>query len=211
MDKYTEPDYENSALLTIDTQNDFSLKGAICEIKGTYDYIIPNMVKVLKRFREKSKSIIHIVRLYKEDGSNVDICRKKKVEDGLNVVAPNSEGAELVKELKPNEVKLDAKSLLSGEIQELASNEFVIYKPRWGAFYKTPLEDFLQKKGITTLVFTGCNFPNCPRTSIYEASERGFRLIVIEDAISGIYKKGTEELKNISCKLIRTEDFLKKF
>ncbi len=208
MAKYTEPDYENSALLTIDTQNDFSLKDAICEIKGTYDDVIPNMVKILKRFREKSKPIIHIIRLYKEDGSNVDICRKKKVEDGLKVVAPNSEGAELVKELKPNEVKLDAKRLLSGEIQELASNEFVIYKPRWGAFYKTPLEDFLQKKGITTLVFTGCNFPNCPRTSIYEASERGFRLIVIEDAISGIYGKGIEELINISCELITTEEFI---
>jgi len=59
MDKYTEPDYENSALLTIDTQNDFSLKGAICEIKGTYEDVIPNMIKILKRFREKSKSVIH--------------------------------------------------------------------------------------------------------------------------------------------------------
>lgn len=211
MDKYTEPDYENCALLTIDTQNDFSLKGAICEIKGTYEDVIPNMVKILKRFRKKSKPIIHIIRLYKEDGSNVDICRKKKVEDGLKVVAPNSEGAELVKELKPSEVKFDTKRLLSGEIQELASNEFVIYKPRWGAFYNTPLECFLKEKGITTLVVTGCNFPNCPRTSIYEASERDFRLIIIKDAISGIYDKGIEELRKISCKLIRTEDFLKEF
>lgn len=210
MDKYTEPDYENIALLTIDTQNDFSLKGAICEIKGTYN-IIPNMANILKIFREKNKLIIHIVRLYKEDGSNADICRKKKIEDGLKVIAPNSEGAELVKELKPNEIKLDAKRLLTGEIQELAFNEFVIYKPRWGAFYNTPLEGFLKEKGITTLVFTGCNFPNCPRTSIYEASERDFRLIIIKDAISGIYDKGIEELKKISCKLIRTEDFLKEF
>ena len=60
MDKYTEPDYENIAFLTIDTQNDFSLKGAICEFRGTYDDVIPNMVKILKRLREKSKPIIHI-------------------------------------------------------------------------------------------------------------------------------------------------------
>src|SRR3989442_358297 len=31
--------------------------------------------------------------------------------------------------------------------------------------------------GISTLVCCGCNFPNCPRTSLYEASERDFRLV----------------------------------
>ncbi|MGD0329318.1 MAG: cysteine hydrolase [Nitrososphaeria archaeon] len=210
MDQYTEPDYSSIGLVTIDTQNDFSLKGAVYEIKGTYE-VIPNMVKVLNKFREKNKLIMHVVRIYKKDGSNVDICRKKKVEEGLKVIAPNSIGSELVKELKPNTVRLDAEKLLKGEIQKIAQNEFVIYKSRWGAFYKTPLETFLKEKGVITLVFTGCNFPNCPRTSIYEASERDFKLVVIEDAISGIYDKGVEELKNICCEVIGTEGFLKKF
>jgi nicotinamidase-related amidase len=210
MDQYTEPDYSNIGLITIDTQNDFSLKGAVYEVKGTYE-VIPNMAKILNKFREKNKLIMHVVRIYKEDGSNVDICRKKKVEEGLKVAAPNSIGSELVKELKPNTIRLDTEKLLKGEIQKIAQNEFVIYKSRWGAFYKTPLEAFLKEKGVTTLVFTGCNFPNCPRTSIYEASERDFKLVVIEDAISGIYSKGIEELKNICCELVGTEEFLKKF
>ncbi|HLE75208.1 MAG TPA: isochorismatase family cysteine hydrolase [Candidatus Bathyarchaeia archaeon] len=210
MDEYTKPDYENIGLITIDIQNDFSLKGAVCEITGTYK-IIPNMVRILKRFREKNKPIIHVVRIYKEDGSNVDICRKKRVEEGLRIVAPNSEGAEIVKELKPNNKKLDSKNLLNREIQEIALNEFVMYKPRWGAFYKTPLENFLKEKKISTLVFTGCNFPNCPRTSIFEASERDFRLVIIEDAISGIYEKGIMELRNICCEVMTTEEFLQKF
>ena len=34
-------------------------------------------------------------------------------------------------------------------------------------------------------MFCGCNFPNCPRTSIYEASERDFRVVLARDAISG--------------------------
>jgi len=210
MDKYTHPDYENIALVTIDTQNDFSLPDAVCEIKNTFD-IIPNMVKLLGKFRERNKPIIHIVRFYKEDASNVDICRKKKVQEGLNVVVPNSEGAELVNELKPNDDMLDAEKLLTGEVQEIGSNEHVIYKPRWGAFYETPLDGFLKERGITTLVFSGCNFPNCPRTSIYEASERDYRLIVIEDAISGVYDKGIQELKNICCEVIKTDEFLKIF
>jgi len=210
MDEYTEPDYESIALITIDTQNDFSLHGSVYEIKGTYE-IIPNMVKILKKFRDRNKPIIHVVRLYKEDGSNVDICRKKKIEEGLRAGSPNSHGAELVEELKPNDNRLDSEKLLHGDVQEITPNEFVIFKPRWGAFYETPLEKFLRGKGITTLAFTGCNFPNCPRTSIYEASERDFRIVVVEDAISRIYDKGIEELKNICCEVLKTEDFLKKF
>lgn len=107
-------------MITIDTQNDFSLKGATFEIKGTYQ-IIPNMLKILKRFREEGKSIVHIVRIYKEDGSNVDICRRKSVEGGLKVLVPNSEGVELVKELKPNETRLDSEKLLNNAIRKLLS------------------------------------------------------------------------------------------
>jgi hypothetical protein len=47
------------------------------------------------------------------------------------------------------------------------------------------------------VVFVGCNFPNCPRTSMYEASERDFRVVCVEDAISGMYEQGRRELDNI--------------
>jgi hypothetical protein len=50
---------------------------------------------------------------------------------------------------------------------------------------------------VSTLAFTGCNFPNCPWTSIYEASERDYRLVLIEDAISGLYDRGKAEMRNI--------------
>jgi nicotinamidase-related amidase len=36
MDEYTKPDYENIAFITVDVQNDFSLKGAAFEIPGTH-------------------------------------------------------------------------------------------------------------------------------------------------------------------------------
>jgi hypothetical protein len=37
MDIYTLPDFIHCALLTIDTQNDFTLPNAVLEIKGTYE------------------------------------------------------------------------------------------------------------------------------------------------------------------------------
>ena len=91
-------------------------------------------------------------------------------------------------------------------IQPVGPHEVVIYKPRWGAFYQTPLETYLRQSGISTVIFTGCNFPNCPRTSIYEASERDFRVAAVEDAISGIYERGREELRAIGVIIARAEE-----
>jgi nicotinamidase-related amidase len=39
--------------------------------------------------------------------------------------------------------------------------------------------------------------PICLRTTIYEASKRGFRIILAKDATSLIYDIGLQELENI--------------
>ena len=88
--------------------------------------------------------------------------------------------------------------------------ESIIYKPRWGAFFGTRLEQHLGGLTVSTLVFAGCNFPNCPRASIYQASERDFRIVVIEDALSGLYDRDRTELENIGVRVLDTETFLEK-
>ncbi len=206
-DNYTDPHLASSALITIDTQNDFTLDGAPAHIGGTQD-IIPNMTNLLDIYRNNNQFIIHVIRLYLRDGSNADVCRKQLIQNGKEIVAPDSQGAELVQELKPDStVRLDPAVLLAGEFQQIGRNEFVMYKPRWGMFYRTQLDGFLQNRAIDTLVFSGCNFPNCPRTSIYEASERDFRIVVIKDAISQLQVKDEEELHNIGVMLLTTQDF----
>jgi nicotinamidase-related amidase len=206
MDEYTRPDYDKIALVTIDVQNDF-LPGGTFEVKGIRE-IIPGIVELLRLFREQEKTIVHIVRLYNEDGTNVDICRKRKIEGGVRALVGGSTGAELAKGLVPPGIKLDTEKLLRGDVQQVAAQEFIIYKSRWGAFYKTPLERFLRDRGITTLAFAGCNYPNCPRTSIYEASERDFKIIVVRDAIAGIYEQGMDELKNVGCELLTVKELI---
>jgi hypothetical protein len=55
----------------------------------------------------------------------------------------------------------------------------------------------------------GCNFPNyCPRTTIYETSERDFRIVLVKDAISLIYDiRGLQELQNIGVSLMNTDEY----
>lgn len=208
--KYTEPRLLTSALLTIDTQCDFVLPDSAARIPASIE-IIPNMKSLLSAYRQYGFPIVHIVRLYLPDGSNVDLCRKEIVEDGLRVIVPNTAGAELVADLKPNpDVKLDADLLLNGGIQYWGKKEFVIYKPRWGAFYKTPLDKHLSDLGVDTLVICGCNFPNCPRATIYEASERDYKVVLVEDAVSGIYEKAKEELRHIGVRIWSTDKLLDK-
>jgi nicotinamidase-related amidase len=207
MSKYTAPEWSSSALITIDTQRD-TLDGQPFEIPGT-SAILPRVTALLQAYRNAKKPIIHIVRIYKPDGANVDLCRKELVERGAALVLAGSSGCQLAPDLLPRVGReLDTDLLLSGGIQTLESREVVIYKPRWGAFYNTPLEQHLRAEGISTLVFSGCNFPNCPRTSIYEASERDFRLVLVEDAISGLYDQGGLEMRNIGVRLLSTSEVI---
>jgi len=205
MNSHTKPHFGHSALITIDTQNDFTLPGASAEIPGT-TAVLPNMAHLLETCRGLNLPVIHIVRLYLPDGSNADICRRKAIEEGKQIVFPDSRGAELVREIRPPEAKPDAELLLGRGVQEISHSEWMIYKPRWGAFYQTPLEQHLKKLKISTLIFCGCNYPNCPRTSIYEASERDFRIVLVRDAVSQLYPRGEEEMKNIGVCLMTTQE-----
>ena len=195
MNRYTTPNFHSSAVVTIDTQCD-TLDGQPLEIPGT-SAALPKIKKILDVYRQNKMPIVHIVRIYKRDGSNVDLCRKEAVENGAKILAEGSPGSELASEMFHSDVKLDPERLLSGQIQEIEKNEVIIYKPRWGAFYQTPLASHLSHLKVDTLVFVGCNFPNCPRTSMYEASERDFKVVLVEDALSGLYEKGKEEMENI--------------
>jgi nicotinamidase-related amidase len=206
MDKYTQPDFSSIALITIDTQRD-TLDGQPFEIPGT-SAILPNMKRLTQIFRKVGMPIIHIVRIYKKDGSNVDLCRRNIVGSGIVPLCEGTSGCELASELLPEpDIRLDTDLLLSGGIQHIGIKEVIIYKPRWGAFYRTPsLEDYLHKLGVSSLAFTGCNFPNCPRASIYEASERDFRIVLVEDAVSGLYEQGRKEMQNIGVQIMRAEE-----
>jgi nicotinamidase-related amidase len=195
-DSYTAPQFDAAALITIDTQRDVLDDGAF-PIAGTSE-ALPAMRLLTQAFRRAHRPIVHIVRLYDRDGSNAEPCRRALLEAGMQVVVRDTPGSELASDLLPEPgLRLDSDLLLSGGVQALGADEVVIFKPRWGAFYRTQLEQYLTGRGVSTVVFAGANFPNCPRTSIYEASERDFRVVVVRDALSGLYERGERELEGI--------------
>ncbi len=195
-DRYTRPLPGSVALVLIDVQRDFYTDGSPLHIEGTRA-AIPAMARLATEFRDRALPIVHVVRLYRPDGSNADMVRKLAVEQGARIAVPGSAGSQIASELLPDPVELEHESLLSGEFQQIGPREHVMYKPRWGAFYQTKLEQHLRDTGSDTLVFAGCNYPNCPRTSIYEASERDFRIVLVSDAVSGLDDRGSNECRAI--------------
>lgn len=204
-DSHTVAELDAAALITIDMQRDVLDDGSF-PVPGTSD-VLPAVRRVVEAFRRTGRPIVHIVRLYERDGSNAERCRRGLLAGGAQLVIRDTPGCQLAGELVPDPgLRLDSELLLTGAAQSLGPHEVALYKPRWGAFYRTALEAQLREQGISTVVFVGCNFPNCPRTSIYEASERDFRVVVVGDAISGLYDRGTRELLDVGMQLITADE-----
>jgi len=207
-----EATLDAAALVTIDVQRD-TLDGQVLEIPGT-SAAVPRMARLAAAFRSAGRPIVHVVRLYLADGSNAEPSRRSLVSGATPVLRPGTPGRLLAPGLLPDAAdaapspELDDELLLAGGVQQLGPGEVAVYKPRWGAFFRTPLDDHLRSLGVTTLVFAGCNFPNCPRTSIYEASERDYAVVVADDAVSGLYDRGRTELAGIGVVLAPTDEIV---
>jgi nicotinamidase-related amidase len=188
------------ALVTIDEQVD-TLDGGPLEIPGT-SAALPQMARLCAAFRSAGRPIVHVVRLYEADGSNAEPVRRELVSGRVPILRPGDRGRNLAPGLLTEEIELDDAHLLAGLTQAIGPTEHVVYKPRWGAFYRTPLEAHLRSLGTQMIFFGGCNFPNCPRTSIYEASERDYHVALVTDATSGLYRRAERELTNIGVDLV---------
>jgi nicotinamidase-related amidase len=207
IDPHVAPHWESAALITIDMQQDF-LSDRPFGLDGTTE-VIPNLRKLTEAFRTAKCPIVHVVRLYSRTGDDVDRVRRSLVATGVSFVSPGSPGRLLASGLPPaGAPDLDDALLLSGQPQPLGPGEYALFKPRWGAFYRTPLADLLAGHGVDTLVFAGCNLPNCPRASIVEAHERDFRVTLATDAVSQASEQGFREIAALGTTLFRTADLV---
>jgi len=194
-DEFTAPEFGSSALLTIDVQFDF-LDDGPAAIPGT-TAILPTLGELVAHFRAQERPIVHAVRLYMADGSNVDRCRRALIKAGSRIAGPGSPGSELADTICAGSGPLDHERLLAGAFVALGPREHVMYKPRWSAFYATDLHAHLSALGISTLIVAGCNYPNCPRATIYDASARDYRLVIVEDATSRFDERARSEMSGI--------------
>jgi len=185
------------ALIIVDMQKDFVLPGRPACVAGAYK-TIPQIKKVLIFFREKKYPIFHVIREYREDGSDIEIVRLKNFLNGPKYCVKNSEGAEIVDELKP----------------ENNPNEYIIIKNRFSAFMNTELDFMLRRLQIETIVVCGTQYPNCIRCTVFDGISFGYNVELLTDATSAqtdeIAKANIVDIKNIGISCLTVDEFIKK-
>ena len=182
---------ENAALFIIDMQNDFVLPESPSCIAGA-EVTIPNIVKILEKFRDKELPVFHIVREYREDGSDVENFRFKGFVEDKKYAVPNTKGCEIVEELKPK------------------NNEYRIVKNRFSGFMNTELDFMLRRLQISEIVITGTQYPNCIRATAFDGVALGYAVTVAIDATSAATEEvalaNIIDLKNIGINCIKSNE-----
>ncbi|MCF8609283.1 cysteine hydrolase [Gordonia sp. HY285] len=200
---YLVPHWARSALVLVDVQQDF-----VESVAGTRD-VLPALVHLSEAFRAAGRPIVHVVRSYVAGESDVDLVRRASIEAGHAPVRPGTVGAQIPAELLPGAVDLDWDLLRSGRPQEIGPGERVLYKPRWSAFHRTVLDDVLRTAGVDTVVVAGCNLPNCPRATLFDASERDYRTVLVADATSQVTDGRLADLELIGTRLRSVDDVVR--
>jgi nicotinamidase-related amidase len=206
MMQYVSPNWPSSALLVIDMQVDFA-EGGACAIAGT-SAVVANVQRLTAAYRQADLPLVHIVRLYPPTSSDVDLPRRALIEAGAALVAPGTPGSAILPGLVEPPTPVDADLLLTGQPQYLSPNEIVLFKPRWSAFYRTELQAWLDERTVDTVVVAGCNLPNCPRATLFEASQRDFRTVLAKDAVSQGSTERFDDLSGIGVTVMPTADIV---
>lgn len=208
-DPHVVPHFDRAALVVIDAQVDFA-EGGRSPIDGT-TAIVPRLATLVAAFRAAGRPIVHIVRLYDRDGDDVDLVRRTLVASGMGPVAPGTPGSQLLDPLRPaGAPHLDHERLVRGEAQHLGPDEAVLWKPRWSAFFRTALDRHLRTRDVDTIVIAGCNFPNCPRATAFDASELDYRTVLAADALSGATADHVVEMQRIGVLAASTDELCRK-
>ncbi|MFF1946845.1 cysteine hydrolase family protein [Rhodococcus qingshengii] len=204
MADYVTPQWGRSALLVIDLQRDF-LDGGQATIPGTTE-VIPKVVSLVNAFRHARRPVFHVIRLYPPGSSDVDLLRRDSIEKGAEVVAPGTDGWHVADGVLPVGFEFDADELLRGRAQKIGPREVLLFKPRWSAFHRTELELLLHAQECDTLVVAGCNLPNCPRATLFDASERDFRTVLATDAVSQTSAERLVDMERIGVNLLSSAE-----
>jgi nicotinamidase-related amidase len=73
----------------------------------------------------------------------------------------------------------------------------MIDKPAYSAFTGSALASLLSDKGVTTLVVTGAETDVCVLATVLDAVDRGFRVVVVEDALCSSFDAGHDALMTL--------------
>jgi ureidoacrylate peracid hydrolase len=185
-------DYEISpALMVIDVQNGFVSKGGSYDMLGMdiahYREVIPRIRDLIRMCREAGVPVFYTQAV--REASGIDLLTKthkilpKSREERIKkrpICIRGTWDADIVDDIKPHE------------------NDHVVIKRRDSAFHDTEMGVWLRSIGIDTLIFSGIDTSICVETSLREAFNIGYDVILVSDATASSSRKHYEStLENV--------------
>ena len=148
-----------TALVVVDMQNDFvDPAGALCVAAAAAT--VPAIARLRDFARSHGMLVVYTQDWHSDDDPEFAIWGRHAVR--------GTWGAEIVPALSPG------------------PQDLLVRKLRYDAFYETPLESELRRRGIDTLVVTGTVSNICVLHTAGSAALRWFRVIVPVDAVSAL-------------------------
>jgi nicotinamidase-related amidase len=165
-----------SALLIIDMQNDFVREGAPLRVTDAMT-IVGKVREVLEIFRRNRLPVFHVLRVHRNDGSDVEHFRIELFRKTPFAI-DGTKGAQVISELEP------------------VPGEYILKKTRMSAFMQTELDLMLRTLSIDTVFVAGIQTPNCVRTTVFDALALNYRAFLVEDAVAA----KDEEIHRSNCR-----------
>ena len=173
-----KPNPTRSALLVIDMENGFVHPEGGHWIRFAQS-TVPSCIRAVELARSKGIPVFFVKRIYRSDGSDVELTRYPGWVAGGRACQPASTG--------PN-------SAQAPEGLRPQPGDYTILKPRWSAFFQTELDLILRRLDVRTVILTGTTTPNCIRTTCYDAIALEYNTVVLTDCCSS----HTEEIQRVN-------------
>lgn len=192
------------ALLVIDVQNGFAAKGGSYDQLGidisNYIKVIPKIANIISVCRKSRIPIFYTQAIREPSGidllTNVHRILPKSREERIKmkpICVRGTWDAEIVDEIRPND------------------SDHVIRKRRDSAFYDTEIGVWLKSVGIDTLIFCGIDTSISVESSLRDAFNLGYDVILMSDAtasnIEKHYQSTLENVRGYYGLVMSTEEF----
>jgi ureidoacrylate peracid hydrolase len=168
------------ALVNIDMQNAFVEGTPLAAPHGTR--IIEPINRLAEACRKAGVMVIHTLHVTRADGSNEgtmgELCEPVRA----GWIREGSESAKLHRGIK------------------VEKGDILLYKPRYGAFSGTDLDQILRANGRDTIIITGICTNVCCETTAREAGMRDYHVFFLNDATETfpIGNVSVDEIKRVT-------------
>ncbi len=177
-----ELDPARTALLVIDMQRDFLEPGGFGESLGNdvgkLRAAIAPCARLMQSMRDAGVAVLHTREGHRPGLEDVHPEKQARCAPGMKIGDCGPMGRILVRG-EPGHDFIEELYPLPGEV--------VIDKPGKGAFYATDLDLLLRSAGVEMLIVCGVTTEVCVHTTVREANDRGYRVLVPGDCCASYF------------------------